>query len=94
VVFSVFASATGVAFCTTVNPLVAQMLAYAGFAIGYFVRPVGGIVLGHFGDHVGRRTCLLMLVLSLVTLAIGLLPTKLSGQPFREAASSVSQASI
>jgi len=59
------------------NPLVSQMLAYAGFAIGYFARPVGGIVLGHFGDRVGRRIVFVgsMLVVSVVTLAMGLLPT-------------------
>jgi MFS family permease len=53
------------------------MLAYAGFAIGYFARPVGGIVLGHFGDRVGRRIVFVgsMLVASVVTLAMGLLPT-------------------
>jgi MFS family permease len=55
VVFGVFASAIGAAFFPTVNPLLSQMLAYAGFAIGYLARPVGGIVLGHFGDRVGRR---------------------------------------
>jgi hypothetical protein len=38
VVFGVFASAIGAAFFPTANPLVSQMLAYAGFAIGYFAR--------------------------------------------------------
>jgi MFS family permease len=77
VVFGVFASAIGAAFFPTANPLVSQMLAYAGFAIGYFARPVGGIVLGHFGDRVGRRIVFVgsMLVVSVVTLARGLLPT-------------------
>jgi hypothetical protein len=77
VVFGVFASAIGAAFFPTANPLVSQMLAYAGFAIGYFARPVGGIVLGHFGDRVGRRIVFVgsMLVVSVVTLAMGLLPT-------------------
>jgi MFS family permease len=77
VVFGVFASSIGAAFFPTAHPLVSQMLAYAGFAIGYFARPVGGIVLGHFGDRVGRRNVFVgsMLVVSLVTLAMGLLPT-------------------
>jgi MFS family permease len=77
VVFGVFASAIGAAFFPAANPLVSQMLAYAGFAIGYFARPVGGIVLGHFGDRVGRRTVFVgsMLVVSVVTLVMGLLPT-------------------
>ena len=77
VVFGVFASAIGAAFFPTANPLVSQMLAYAGFAIGYFARPVGGIVLGHFGDRVGRRIVFVgsMLVVSVATLTMGLLPT-------------------
>lgn len=77
VVFGVFASAIGAAFFPAAVPLVSQMLAYAGFAIGYFARPVGGIVLGHFGDRVGRRIVFVgsMLVVSVVTLTMGLLPT-------------------
>jgi MFS family permease len=77
VVFGVFASAIGAAFFPAADPLVSQMLAYTGFAIGYFARPVGGIVLGHFGDRVGRRIVFVgsMLVVSVVTLAMGLLPT-------------------
>jgi MFS family permease len=77
VVFGVFASAIAAAFFPTANPLVSQMLAYTGFATGYFARPVGGIVLGHFGDRIGRRIVFVgsMLVVSLVTLAMGLLPT-------------------
>jgi MHS family proline/betaine transporter-like MFS transporter len=77
VVFGVFATAIAAAFFPTANPLVSQMLAYAGFAIGYFARPVGGIVLGHFGDRVGRRIVFTgsMLVVSVVTLTMGLLPT-------------------
>jgi hypothetical protein len=76
-VFGVFASAIGAAFFPTANPLVSQMLAYAGSAIGYFARPVGGIVLGHFGDRVGRRIVFVssMLVVSVGTLTMGLLPT-------------------
>ena len=29
--------------------------AYGGFAIGFAARPLGGVVLGHVGDRVGRR---------------------------------------
>jgi MFS family permease len=77
VVFGVFATAIAAAFFPTANPVISQMLAYAGFAIGYFARPVGGIVLGHFGDRVGRRIVFTgsMLVVSVVTLAMALLPT-------------------
>ena len=56
---------------------VSTLLAYATFAVGFVARPLGGLVFGHFGDKLGRKT---MLVITLVmmggaTVAIGLLPT-------------------
>ncbi len=49
------------------------MLAFAGFAIGYFMRPIGGVVLGPLCDRVGRRRMLVgsVLAVALVTLAMG-----------------------
>ena len=42
----------------------AQALATAGiFALGFFIRPIGGIVFGYIGDHLGRRTALMASVL-------------------------------
>ncbi|HRX83134.1 MAG TPA: MFS transporter, partial [Pirellulaceae bacterium] len=40
------------------DDLTGTMFAYATFAIGFFARPVGGIVFGHFGDRLGRKTML------------------------------------
>jgi MFS family permease len=76
VVFGVFAPAIGAAFFPASDPLVSQMLSYGGFAIGYFARPVGGVVLGHFGDRIGRRRVFIgsVLVVSVVTLAMGCVP--------------------
>lgn len=50
---------------------------YGGFAIGFAVRPVGAVVLGHLGDRVGRRFVLVLsvLLMGLATVAVGLLPT-------------------
>ena len=64
-------------FFPTFDPLSGQLLAFATFAVGFFARPVGGALFGHFGDRVGRKT---MLVLTLVlmgisTFLIGALPT-------------------
>lgn len=43
---------------------VAQMLATAGiFALGFFMRPIGGWLFGHIGDRHGRRTALMLSVL-------------------------------
>ncbi len=60
-------------FSTTAG-LIASM---GVFAMGFVMRPLGGIVFGHFGDKYGRRKCLLYTVLlaSIPTIIIGLLPT-------------------
>ena len=49
---------------------------FAVFALSFLVRPLGGIVWGHFGDRYGRRTALSwsILIMSLSTFCIGLLP--------------------
>jgi MFS transporter, MHS family, shikimate and dehydroshikimate transport protein len=59
------------------DPLTGTLYAFGTYAVGFFARPVGGIVIGHYGDKVGRKS---MLVLTLVimgaaTALIGVLPT-------------------
>ncbi len=59
------------------EPLVGTLLAFSTYAIGFVARPIGGLVFGHYGDKVGRKS---MLVLSLgimgaATFCIGLLPS-------------------
>jgi len=59
------------------SPLMATLLSFATFGVGFFARPVGGIVFGHFGDRIGRKK---MLVISLMgmggaTFLMGLLPS-------------------
>ena len=51
--------------------------AYAAFAIGFAVRPIGGAVLGHLGDRYGRRVVLLysVVLMGLGTTAVAALPT-------------------
>ncbi|MQA10709.1 MAG: MFS transporter [Pseudonocardiaceae bacterium] len=58
------------------DPLVGTLIALSTFAIAFVARPIGGVVFGHFGDRLGRKS---MLVLTLTmmgtaTFAIGLLP--------------------
>src|SRR5690606_21738989 len=64
-------------FFPTASPASGVLLSFATFGVGFFARPLGGIVFGHFGDRLGRKR---MLVYSLVgmgvaTVLIGLLPT-------------------
>jgi MFS transporter, MHS family, shikimate and dehydroshikimate transport protein len=79
--FYIYATAAAIAFNTlffpTYDAAVGTMLSFATFAIGAIMRPLGGMVCGHLGDRVGRKS---MLVFTLVTMgastfAIGLLPT-------------------
>lgn len=67
----------GPQFFPSTDELVSTLAAFATLAIGFIARPIGGVVMGHFGDKVGRKS---MLVISLflmggATIAIGLLPT-------------------
>lgn len=55
----------------------AQIAAFATFAVGFVARPFGGLIFGHFGDRVGRKTMLLLtlVIMGVGTTLIGLLPT-------------------
>src|SRR5437660_9121291 len=54
-----------------------QLQTFAIFSAGYLARPLGGIVMAHFGDRYGRKRVftLSVLLMALPTLAIALLPT-------------------
>ncbi len=51
--------------------------AFATNAVGFFARPLGGVVFGHFGDRVGRKSMLVttLVIMGVATCLIGLLPT-------------------
>ena len=59
------------------DPTVAIILSLLTFALGYIARPVGALVLGHWGDTHGRKNVLIlcMLLMGFATMAVGLLPT-------------------
>lgn len=58
------------------DPLVSTMLAYGTFAAGFLSRPIGGIIFGHFGDKIGRKSMLVMtlMIMGVSTFLIGVLP--------------------
>ena len=64
-------------FFPNFDPLVGTLLAYTTFFVGFISRPVGGIIFGHYGDRIGRKTVLVLtiLIMGLATFLIGLLPT-------------------
>lgn len=59
------------------DPLVSTMLAYGTFAVGFLSRPIGGVIFGHFGDKIGRKSMLVMtmMIMGVATFLIGLVPS-------------------
>ncbi|WP_280217664.1 MFS transporter [Nocardia neocaledoniensis] len=59
------------------NPGLATIAAFGTFAAGYVARPVGGIIFGHFGDRLGRKSMLVvsMSIMGVASFLIGVLPT-------------------
>lgn len=67
----------GQLFFPSDDPFISTLAAFATYAVGFFARPIGGIVFGHMGDKVGRKKALVItiLIVGLGTFVIGLLPT-------------------
>ena len=64
-------------FFPNFDPLVGTLLAYTTFFVGFISRPIGGIIFGHYGDRIGRKTVLILtlIIMGIATFLIGLLPT-------------------
>lgn len=64
-------------FGDTTNPTVALLASLLTFAIAFISRPLGSLVFGHFGDRMGRKTTLVvsLLTMGIATFLIGCLPT-------------------
>src|SRR6476660_1621602 len=56
------------------EPATATLFAFATFAVGFFARPLGGIVFGPHGDRIGRKKMLVitLLLIGAATFTIGL----------------------
>jgi MHS family shikimate/dehydroshikimate transporter-like MFS transporter len=59
------------------DPLISILLAYTTFAVGFIARPLGGVIFGHFGDRIGRKSMLVLtlMIMGAATVLIGVLPT-------------------
>jgi metabolite-proton symporter len=64
-------------FFPNVDPLTGTLAAYGTYAVGFVARPLGGVVIGHYGDKIGRKSMLVLtlLIMGVATFLIGLLPT-------------------
>ena len=64
-------------FFPTFDPLMGTLAAFGTYAVGFAARPIGGIVVGHYGDKIGRKSMLVLtlVIMGIATSLIGLLPT-------------------
>ncbi|MGZ5835078.1 MAG: MFS transporter, partial [Xanthobacteraceae bacterium] len=65
------------AFFPQFTDLIGTLLSFSTLAVGYVARPLGAIVMGHFGDKLGRKAMLIMslVMMGLATTLIGVLPS-------------------
>ena len=75
-IYSYFAAAIGRTFFPAQSPVAQVLSAFGIFAVGYLMRPLGGIVVGHIADRLGRRAALTFSVtaMALPTFLVGVLP--------------------
>lgn len=75
--YGFFAAQISKAFFPTGNSTTALLLTFATFAVGFFVRPFGGVVIGLYADRVGRRQALALLIILMAagTLLVGITPS-------------------
>ena len=78
--FAVYAYVAGIIgrnFFPSHNPMTSLLSAFAVFGVGYLARPLGGIVIGRFGDVRGRKPVLIFsfVLMAMSTLATGLIPS-------------------
>jgi MFS family permease len=64
-------------FPKTLPPAVAMLASFSTFAVGFFARPVGAMLFGHFGDRAGRKSALVaaLVLMGVATTVIGCLPS-------------------
>ncbi len=75
-VYGYFAASIGRAFFPKEDPVAQILAAFGIFAVGYIMRPVGGAIVGHIGDRLGRRAALTFSVaaMAIPTFLVGVLP--------------------
>ena len=61
----------------TFDPLAGTLAAFGTYTVGFVARPFGGIIIGHYGDRIGRKSMLVLtlMIMGVATFGIGLLPT-------------------
>lgn len=75
-IYGYFAATIGRTFFPAEDPVAQVLAAFGIFAVGYLMRPLGGIVVGHIADRFGRRAALTFSVMAMAvpTFLVGVLP--------------------
>lgn len=75
--YAVFAPFIAAAFFDKSDPTSALLATFGVFAVGFLVRPLGGIIFGRIADRVGRKNVLMMtiIIMALSAVIIGVMPT-------------------
>ena len=75
-IYGYFAAQIGRQFFPHEDPVAQLLSAFGVLAVGYLIRPIGGVLIGHIGDCFGRRAALTFSVaaMAIPTFLIGLLP--------------------
>ena len=76
-VYGYLATILSVHFFVAQDPTAALLATLATFALAFLLRPVGGVLFGHFGDRYGRKNALAATVVLMAAASglIGVLPT-------------------
>lgn len=77
IIYAYLAKYIAINFFPHDNQFISKLLMFSGFASGYLTRPVGAVIFGYVGDKFGRKVALVqsILIITLATTCIGLLPT-------------------
>lgn len=80
--FLLYGAAAGLVFPVlffpdTMDPALGAALSFVILLAGYVSRPIGGVLFGHFGDRIGRKSMLFitLMMMGTVSVCIGLMPT-------------------
>ncbi len=75
-IYGYFATSIGLVFFPKADPVAQVLMAFGIFAIGFLMRPLGGIVIGYIGDRISRQAALTVSIVAMAipTFLVGIMP--------------------
>ena len=76
IIYALMASVLAELFFPATNTIASLLETFTAFSLGYFVRPIGGVIFSHFGDKYGRKKIFTstVILMAISTFAIGCVP--------------------